>query len=90
MASDLVRFQDLRVISLATLPNPRMDASKIHLFIKEARDDIARKLPLLKRIELRWEGWEKDPATKQWMPIQGYTELLRTQGILRKQIITRV
>lgn len=89
MASDLASLQDLRVISLVTLPNPEMEVTQIRPLIEEARNDIARRLPLLKRIEVRWEGWERDPSTGDWKPIQ-HNKLLRLHWILRDQITTQV
>lgn len=89
MASDLFLLQDLRIVSLVTVASPRMEVTQIQPLIEEARDDIALKLPLLERIEVRWEGWKKDPATGGWKPVQR-NELLRRQWIWRNQIITLV
>ena len=75
MASDLVQLQHLRVFSFVTLSDP---PDRVHSFIEEGRDDIARELPLLERIGMKWLGWEKDPVTKEWKPVR---ELLRLNWV---------
>ena len=80
MVSNLARLPNLRAVSLVTLRD-RYNGDAHHRSLMEGvRDDIARRLPLLERIEVQWCGWKMDRTTKHWTSIP-YPELLRLQWV---------
>lgn len=86
MASTLVSLHALRAISLVALPDPMLPPDQIASLTRSAIEMILRRLPHLERIEIRWHGWVRDSATKEWTPVP-QNRLLRRDWIFRDQLI---
>lgn len=85
MASALVPLHTLRVISLVALPDPMLPPDQIASLTRSATEMILRRLPHLERVEIRWHGWLRDPATKEWTPVP-QNKLLRRDWIFCDKI----